>query len=153
MKPDFLPEIPYTFIENFYLSCLHPHWHIHHKQPYTMMTFLKISWEKWILVYCIKFYTFLLRLFIYLYICFIKYVAFFHVCLCVCTCVHTHVCVPHHTLGGESTLEVRRHFVIIYSLYYLGSGDWTQVVRHGNKNLCPSSHSASSNLLFLSVFC
>lgn len=96
MKPDFLPKIPYTFIENFYLSCLHPHWHIHHKQPYTMMTFLKISWEKWILVYCIKFYTFLLRLFIYLYICFIKYVAFF---MCVCVYVHvcTHMCVYHIT--------------------------------------------------------
>lgn len=131
MKPDFLPEIPYTFIENFYLSCLHPHWHIHHKQPYTMMTFLKISWEKWILVYCIKFYTFLLRLFIFLYICFIKYVAFF-MCVCVyvhvCThvCTHTCVCTTSHTwrrkhTGGEKTF-CDHIFSLLSGFRWLNSG-------------------------------
>lgn len=108
MKPDFLTEIPYAFIENFYWPFLHPHWHIHHKQPYTMITVLKISWEKWSLVYCIKLYILLLRLFTYIYICIIK--CAFYMCVCVYVHVCTHMCVYHITYleekahcGGEKT--------------------------------------------------
>lgn len=67
--------------------------------------------------------------------------------MCVCVCVCAHACAQVHICGGGGKSKDNL-WALAPSFYHTSSGDWTQVVKSGDKGLYLTNHPVSPKFAF-----